>query len=178
MEPKVFEQTGYHILDRVGSMSLDEYDDSDMEKQILTSILSRLDSISDRLTDLSTKVGKVEERISSIEEKLDAQEAEGTALWQRQSESDVRITEILKDLKQIRDKVEEQGEEISGLKRSIHELREQISPLLNFSKGFENLFKLIAYSSAFVLFALFVYLIVSGAGRVSILDIFSKVFRP
>lgn len=177
MEPKVFEQSGYH-LDRVGLMSLDEHDDSDMEKQILTSILSRLDSISDRLTDLSTKVGKVEERISSIEEKLDIQEAEGTALWQRQSESDVRISEILRDLKQIRDKVEEQGEEISGLKRSIHELREQISPLLNFSKGFENLFRFITYSSVFVLFALFIYIILAGVESVSIFDIFSRMFRP
>lgn len=132
-----------------------------MEKDLLMTILSRLDGISDRLTNLSIQVGKVEERISSLEESLEMYEAEGTTLRERQSESDLRVGEIARDLREIKHRVEEQGQEISQLKRSFQEMREQIYPLFNMSRGFETVFRVITYSSAFILFALLVYTIVS-----------------
>lgn len=132
-----------------------------MEKDLLVTILSRLDSISDRLTNLSIQVGKVEERISSLEENLEVHKAEGTALRERQSEADLRVVEIAGALREIKNRVEEQGQEISQLKRSFQEMREQIYPLLNLSRGFETMFRVITYSSAFILFALLVYTITS-----------------
>lgn len=135
--------------------------DKQMEKDLLMTILSRLDGISDRLTNLSIQVGKVEERMSSLEESLEVHKAEGTALRERQSEADLRVGEIVRDLREIKHRVEEQGQEISQLKRSFQEMREQIYPLLNLSRGFETVFRVITYSSAFILFALLVYIIFS-----------------
>lgn len=132
-----------------------------MEKDLLMTILSRLDGISDRLTNLSIQVGKVEERISSLEENLEVHKAEGTILRERQSEADLRVGEIAVALREIKNRVEEQGQEIFQLKRSFQEMREQIYPLLNLSRGFETVFRVITYSSAFILFALLVYTIVS-----------------
>lgn len=132
-----------------------------MEKDLLMTILSRLDGISDRLTNLSIQVGKVEERISSLEGNLKVHEAEGTVLRERQSEADLRIGEVAGDLREIKHRVEEQGQEISQLKLSFQEMREQIYPLLSLSRGFETVFRVITYSSAFILFALLVYTIVS-----------------
>ncbi len=82
-----------------------------------------LEDIREKLYEIGERMGRIEEKISYLEERAQRSEREGDVLRTKQIENDSRISNLIRDISDMKEAINKQGQDIAKLKEEVQEIK-------------------------------------------------------